>query len=258
MADKALIGADGKLDDQVAAHAVIGSRIATAPDAHLHAILDAGGDADLLHLLARLYPLTGAVGALLPDLLTGTVAGGADALSLHLSEEGLLSADHRTRSLAGGAGDDVARALRSGAVAVLAGDLLLDLKLLRRPLEHLVQSEVNPYAQVRSAHLTAVAAAASAKASEATKTAKASEEIAKLAEDVLHRHASATEASWTGGTVHTGVTKLVIPLALLRVAQDTIGLGRLLKLLLRTLVARIAVRVVLEGSLAVRLLDVIG
>ena len=218
MADKALIGADGKLDDQVAAHAVIGSRIATTADAHLHAILDASRDADLLHLLARLYPLTGAVGAFLPDLLTGTVAGGADALGLHLSEEGLLSADHRTRSLTGGAGDDIARALRAGAVAVLAGNLLLDLKLLRRPLEYLVQSEVNPYAQVRSAHLTAVATAASAKASEATKTAKASEEIAKLAEDVLHRHASATKASRTGGTVHTGVTKLIIPLTLLRIA----------------------------------------
>ena len=117
---------------------------------------------------------------------------------------------------------------------------------------------MDPYAQVRPAHLTAVAATTSAEATEAAKASEATEEIAKLAEDVLHRHTSATEATRPGSTINPGVAKLVIPLTLLRVTQDTIRLGGLLKLLLGTLVARIAVRVVLEGSLSVRLLDFIG
>jgi len=43
----------------------------------------------------------------------------------------------------------------------------------------------------------------------------------------------------------------VVTLPLLRVAEDAVGLGRLLELLLRFLVAGVAVGVVLEGELAI-------
>ena len=54
-----------------------------------------------------------------------------------------------------------------------------------------------------------------------------------------------------------GMAETVVEAALLRVGQDRVGLGRLLELLFRLLVAGIAVRVMLERQLAVRALDLL-
>ena len=49
----------------------------------------------------------------------------------------------------------------------------------------------------------------------------------------------------------------VVEAALFRIVQDLVGLGRLLEAFLRLFIAGIAVRMVLQGYLAVRLLDVV-
>ena len=78
-------------------------------------------------------------------------------------------------------------------------------------------------------------------------------EVAELAE--VERDALAARAE-----AHTAVRRavVVVGLALLRVGEDVVGGLQLLEALLRLLVARVLVRVVLPGELAVRLLDLVG
>ena len=77
------------------------------------------------------------------------------------------------------------------------------------------------------------------------------EEVAEeVAEDV--REVARVEASVAG---QAGMPELVVGAALLGVAQDAVGLGRFLELVLGFLGARISVRVVLQGELAVSPLE---
>ena len=55
-----------------------------------------------------------------------------------------------------------------------------------------------------------------------------------------------------------GVAVAVVPLPLLLVGEDLVRLGRFLELLLGLVVARVVVRVVLQGQLPVGFLDVVG
>src|SRR5581483_10121894 len=65
--------------------------------------------------------------------------------------------------------------------------------------------------------------------------------------EVGHRHA-----------VQAGVAVTVVDLSFLVVAEDLVSLGDLLELLGRLAVARVAVGVMLEGELAIRLVDLVG
>ena len=106
-------------------------------------------------------------------------------------------------------------------------------------------------------------ATASTATKEVTKTAKSTEtaeQVTELAQDVFHRHASAIAA-----TTHllAGKTELIITGTLVGVAEDVIGLGSLLELLLGGLflgigLALLLIGVVLDGQLAVSLLQVVG
>jgi len=60
------------------------------------------------------------------------------------------------------------------------------------------------------------------------------------------------------GALEGGRSVAVVGRALLRILQDVIGVIDVLELLLGVLVARIAVRMVLHGELAERLLEVVG
>jgi hypothetical protein len=61
-----------------------------------------------------------------------------------------------------------------------------------------------------------------------------------------------------GSPLYSGVTKPVVELSLLVVAQYLVGLGGFLELLLCLGIAGVAIRVELEGQLTVGLLDLIG
>ena len=88
------------------------------------------------------------------------------------------------------------------------------------------------------------------------------ENIAELRENILHREASAAEAAETASaarrTAHAGMAELVVTGTLVGVRQHVVGFCCLLELLLGLLVARILVRVILNGSLAVGLLYFVG
>ena len=77
-----------------------------------------------------------------------------------------------------------------------------------------------------------------------------------LVEDVAQAAAAAAEIEAARGTAATilerGVAEAVVGRALLIVLQDVVGLVQILEPAFRCLVARIAVRVVFHGELAIR------
>ena len=250
------------LDDdlQVTGDTTTGSCVPLALDGELHARGDPSRDAEGHDLFAdlRALPLTEATG--LGDDLACTLTGGADGLRLHHAEDTALSGDDDARAVTRVA--LLLAVLLHGAVAVTvgAGDLLLHLELLLYALVDLLEGEADASAKVGAAQdLTATAAttaeASEVKASEAT----TSEEVAEAAEDIFHRHASAEATATTGSAAtDTGMTELVVALALLWIAQYVIGLSKLLELLFGLLVPGILVGVIFDGELAVGLLQLFG
>ena len=92
------------------------------------------------------------------------------------------------------------------------------------------------------------------------KTFMTTKDIAEHGENIIHRHslsAEATKATACSPT-HTRMTKLIITRTLVRVAQHFIRLCSLLKFLLRSLIARILIRVILDRLLTISLLYLIG
>ena len=102
--------------------------------------------------------------------------------------------------------------------------MLEDLDLLVDAIGDLLEGQLHLDAKVGPFHPTATAAATS------TSPKGATEDVAKLREDVVHVHA--TPAKSTGTAAHAFVAKPVVLLALGVVAQDFIRLRRLLELLL--------------------------
>ena len=90
----------------------------------------------------------------------------------------------------------------------------------------------------------------------------AAHEIAEhLLEDVGEAGAEtriAAMAAHAAAALEGGVAEAVVGRALLLVLQDVIGFADVLELLLGFLVARVAVRVMLHGELAVGLLEFLG
>ena len=81
------------------------------------------------------------------------------------------------------------------------------------------------------------------------------EEVAELREDVFHRHTAAESTRTTAGcTAHSGMSETVVTGAFLVVAQHVVSLSGFFELLLRLLIARVAIRVILDGLLPVSLL----
>ena len=250
------------LDDdlQVTGDTTAGSCVPLALDGELHTRGDPSRDAEGYDLFAdlRALPLTEATG--LGDDLARTLTGGADGLRLHHAEDTALSGDDDARAVARVA--LLLAVLLRGAVSVTvgAGDLLLHLELLLYALVDLLEGEADASAKVGAAQDLTATAATSAEASEVKATeATTSEEVAEAAEDIFHRHASAEATATAGGAASdTGMTELVVALALLWIAQYVIGLSKLLELLFGLLVPGILVGVIFDGELAVGLLQLFG
>ena len=85
--------------------------------------------------------------------------------------------------------------------------------------------------------------------------ARSASERSKPSNRAASAEARAARERIAAAAAECGVAELVVVAALVGVAQDLVGLGGLLELLFRFLVAGILVGVELEGLLAVRLLD---
>ncbi|CUP85804.1 Uncharacterised protein [Segatella copri] len=78
-------------------------------------------------------------------------------------------------------------------------------------------------------------------------------DISKHREDVVHVHAGTTAES-AESTLWPVETKLVILLALLGIVENFVSFGSFLEFLFRLFVARVAVWMILNGYLSIRLL----
>ena len=147
-------------------------------------------------------------------------------------------------------------------MAMVTGLHAGDAQLLLGTLGNLTQVHLDAHAQVSTTlHALSLTAATAAKdIPKATKASETAEQVAKLAQDVLHRHAATITAATH---LLTGKTKLVVAGALIGVAEHIISLGSLLEFLLGSFFLGIAfalllVGVVLNRQLAIGLFQVIG
>jgi hypothetical protein len=85
------------------------------------------------------------------------------------------------------------------------------------------------------------------------------EDVAETGEDVreVREDRGVESGPPARAAVDPGVPEAVVQPALLAVGEDRVGLRRLLEGFLRLVVARIAIRVVLQGQLAIRALDLL-
>jgi hypothetical protein len=128
---------------------------------------------------------------------------------------------------------------------------------------HIVERDTHTHTQVGATlHATpaATVARAAAKAAKEVAKATAAKDVAKLREDVIHRHALTTEAA---GSLLACKAILVIAGSLLGIGQHVVGLGCLLKLLLGSFLlgiglALLTVGMILDSHLAVGFLELIG
>ena len=128
-------------------------------------------------------------------------------------------------------------------------------------LGYLAERHLDAHTQVTAAlHALGLSTTAAKEVTKAAKAAETAKQVTELAQDVIHRHAAAIAAATH---LLAGKAKLVIAGALVGVAEHVIGLGSLLEFLLGSLFLGIAlalllVGVVLDGQLAIGLLQVIG
>ena len=127
--------------------------------------------------------------------------------------------------------------------------------LLGAALEDFLVAERHLDLQVVSARRSGLATASTAAAKT---TESATENIAKVRENIFETEALAAESAATKATTGGVKAELVILLTLLGVAQNVISFGSLLELLFGFLVARVLVRVVLDGKFLVGVLDLVS
>ena len=160
-----------------------------------------------------------------------------------------------------------AAVLRTAAVTMVASDFLLDFEFLGDSCGALLQGQTHLQSQV-AALMHGLALSASA--AEATKTAETAakrsaaseqigEDVAKLREDIVHRHVLIAA---TASSTHACKTELIVALTLLRIMQYVVGLSRLLELgfslfLLGLGLVALTVGVIFDGHFLVRRLDLL-
>lgn len=233
LAGEARVGLLLNLEDNVTSHDARGL-VTLAAEFDTSAALDTTVDVDVQHLPVdnRLLSVALLAAILVLDELALTVAVGAG--SLETLNHGAHLAHHclHTVTITACAALDGAL-LASTTLALGADDGALERKLgdlaavdvLERDLVGVVNS-------ARLGRATARGAAATEHASEATQAAATKE----LSEQVLSSHATAASS-----TVQTSLSHLVIGASLLGVAEDFVGVGNLLELVLGFLVTGVLV-----------------
>ena len=191
------------------------------------------------------------------DDLAAAAALLAHAAGLHHAERGALRGVHAAGALAVRA--DLRRGA-GGAAGALAVRALLDtadVDLLLAAERRLFKGDVQAHAQIvapaRAAALGLPAAAEAAAEDIAEDVPEAAaENVAKAAEA-----AETGPAGAAGGRVERRMAELVILRALVGIGQHLVGLVDLLEALLTFLIARMQVRVVGLGQLAVGFFDLV-
>src|SRR5439155_16060999 len=218
--------------------------LALAAQANPRAVVDAGRDLDRVPLRA---PLARGAAAARTRILDHRAVSAAARARLREREEPLaLRLDAAPVTL----GTERRRGsrLRARAGALAAGGLELDRNLGLDPAQRVVEREVDLYLQVAPAPTPLLLLRPPAAAEEPA------EDVAEVAE-ISEVEPLVGEAAGPGPPV-LGAEAIVL-LPLLGVGEHVVGGLHLLEALLRSWVARVCVRVVLAGELAVGLLDLV-
>src|SRR5690606_35910194 len=205
----------------------------------LHAILDPGRDSDRYGLFLHLESVGIRPGGPVVDDLPAAPTIGAMGGSLHPAQNGI------------GDFGDLPASVTIGAGLIghpLGLDLSPDLDFLFHSLGHFVQVQFDADPQIAPLH-PGLASTKATKATEASSKCTAAD-IPDRAESVLHVHAAPSKS---GASVKGRMSVLVIPCPLVRLAQDLIGLGRLLEHFLRLGIPWILVWMVLDRLFAIGL-----
>ena len=185
--------------------------------------------------------------------LTFTSTSRASGLCLHLSQNGIGNSCYNTRAFARITSLCSVISFCTGAMTMRTSYVFLYLDFLFYSCSNIFQGKFNLNTQIRTP-IYPTATTLSAKATKATKTTEmTSKNISELWENIFHRHSS-TETSRLRCTTNSRMTKLIITLTFLRIAQHIIGLSRFFKLFFSFFIPRIFIRVILNCFFTISLL----
>ena len=247
---------DKDRDEQIARRPAVQPGVALAAQIQRLPVVDAGRDLDLDGLILAHGAAAAAARARLVDDLAAAAALLARAAGLHHAERGALRGAHAAGALAVRA--DLRRRA-GGAAGALAVRTLLDaadvdllLAAERRLFKGDIQAHAQVFAPARAAALALTAAEAAAEDIPEDIPEAAAENVVKAAEA-----AETGAAGAAGGRVERRMAELVILRALVGIGQHLVGLVDLLEALLAFLIARMQIRVVGLGQLAVGFFDLV-
>src|SRR5690349_4855517 len=224
---------------EVAGRASVDAGAALAGEAQLHAVVDAGRNLDVQHVVAALAPLAATV---MTRALVDLPFAAAARTRSGDGQEAMAHAD-LAAALTGVAGRLLRTGLAAAPAAALAADEPRDLDLRVEPRRGVLERDLQLVLEIFAARGPRPAPAPAA--------ARAGE---KVLEDVLEQRAEAALEAAGAGDARRGPEAIVMG-ALVGIRQDGVRLVDFLEPLLRGLVAGILVRVILHRQLPVGLLE---
>ena len=227
---------------EIARGSAVAAGLAFAGQPQAIAIVHAGRNVDLELALHLAVAVAVALGAGIADDLAGAVAGAAGAAD---GEEALLVEDFAA-AVAGGAGAGSAAGFAAGTLAAFAAFHARHLDFGAHAEHGVLEADfeivADVFAALRAGALAAAAPAASEQVAEAEEIA---EDVAEIGEGF------GIEAAGPPAPCTPGMAEAIVGGALLRIAQDAIGLARLLEFLFGRGIVRIAIGMVALGEFAV-------
>ena len=186
------------------------------------------------------------------DLTALAAAGGTNGGGHELAEDAALHSPHLAHPAAGFAGHGIARICGADATAFSARLKHADLESTAQSCRHIGEPDLHLQADIFTP-LHSRATAASAATEEVLEAAEATEVAHEDVQRVLESEAAEPRPRTS---FHSRVAVAVVRRALVGIAENFVGLGGLLELLLRRWIPTVPIRVVLQASLRYALLMV--
>ncbi len=235
------------LHKQISSRAAVYARLSLLADADALSVVNTRRDGHSDLLLAGNIAGSAAVRALVLDDLSAAVAVRTCLYVLHCAEEGLLGVDNLALAAAFWTGLGGCTRLGPCPVALRTGILEDNLNLLLAAKHSLLKCDADALADVHPLHGTLICPSSAPASAE-----QIAENVSEDVTEISAAEIKSSEASGSAGAALKGsMAELVILTALLRIAQDRVGLRRLFKFLLRLFISGIHIRMVLFCHLPV-------
>src|ERR1019366_2067017 len=215
---------------EIAGRTAVGAGLAFAGQAQAIAVIHTGRDADLEFALHLPVAVAVTFGARIADDLAAAVAGAAGAAN---GEDALLVEDF-SAAVAGGAVGGPAAGFAAGALAALAALHARHLDFSAHAEHGVLEAEFQIVAHILAAlRAGAFAPPAAGIAEEVAEAEEIAQDIAEIGKGF------GIVTGGTAGALHARMAEAIVGGALLRIAQDAIGLAGFLEFLFRAGIVRI-------------------